>query len=469
MNKSNLLEILSNNKPTESYDAAWLKQVITTYPYFTGAAYALTKYYQQNQDFQFQQQLKITATLSADRKSLYKFVNLANSNVVDPVINVVSENKLIADVPNVELEKASNTESEIEVVEPTNGNATAEKLAVELVPEIISQEIVIEQTQLVKEEVSNDEIIENIVLDELDIQQNESDPITIASVNVSEHQISEVPDNAELPEFETAVQTSDYRAVEHITLNKKIEYHESDDIELSHDEVEQQNEKSAQNNVNVTEFLLGKEAVDVQKLDNKKENEPILSSSQDIEKTIPFNDIKTAVETAPTEHNVDMNIIANAIEKTLNVQEMTSAKSMLSPSPDEVFSFTDWLKQRTYQEKEQKVEESMIDNSTREPLTPIQIVEKAKADEILEKFIETQPRISKPKAEFYSPINMARQSVADTDELATETLATIYMAQGNYVKAIKVYEALMAKNTDRKPYFTALIKKAKDRILTKKS
>jgi hypothetical protein len=63
---------------------------------------------------------------------------------------------------------------------------------------------------------------------------------------------------------------------------------------------------------------------------------------------------------------------------------------------------------------------------------------------------------------------MAKQSVADHDELVTETLGTIYMAQGNYLKAIKVYESLIYKFPDKEAYFKKLIKKAKDRMQPKK-
>ena len=164
-----------------------------------------------------------------------------------------------------------------------------------------------------------------------------------------------------------------------------------------------------------------------------------------------------------------MNIITYAIEKTVNIDEMTTPQFSASISKNDELSFTEWLHQRKFNETEIKNIESDKDLAKDNNSAPIQKVEKAKAVEILEKFIETQPRISKPKVEFYSPINMARQSVADTDELATETLATIYMSQANYAKALKVYETLMLKNPDKKAHFAGLIKKTKDKMQPKKS
>ncbi len=83
------------------------------------------------------------------------------------------------------------------------------------------------------------------------------------------------------------------------------------------------------------------------------------------------------------------------------------------------------------------------------------------SDSIIEKFIKESPSISRPKAEFFNPVNMAKISVEEDDDLATETLAKIYTKQGNYKKAIRIYEKLCLKFPDKMPYFVALIQKIK--------
>jgi tetratricopeptide (TPR) repeat protein len=92
------------------------------------------------------------------------------------------------------------------------------------------------------------------------------------------------------------------------------------------------------------------------------------------------------------------------------------------------------------------------------------LVNKNKAfdsDSIIEKFIKESPSISRPKAEFFNPANMAKISIEEDDDLATETLAKIYTKQGNYKKAIRIYEKLCLKFPDKMPYFVALIQKIK--------
>jgi hypothetical protein len=149
MNKSNLLEILSDNKPIEKADADWLKQVINTYPYFTGAAFALTKYYNQNQDFQFQQQLKITATLASDRKALYNFVNVGTENTLENNVGIEPKSQIIIDSkPSVNV----NVEKE---------NLVDEVITFDKIEEVIISDPISEPATTEFVEPENEQIIED--------------------------------------------------------------------------------------------------------------------------------------------------------------------------------------------------------------------------------------------------------------------------------------------------------------------
>jgi tetratricopeptide (TPR) repeat protein len=80
-----------------------------------------------------------------------------------------------------------------------------------------------------------------------------------------------------------------------------------------------------------------------------------------------------------------------------------------------------------------------------------------KAEILIDEFIQNQPKI-KPRTEFYSPENMARKSIEDSEEIVTETLAKIYSKQGNIAKAKSIYNQLILKNPEKKSYFTSLIR-----------
>jgi tetratricopeptide (TPR) repeat protein len=82
---------------------------------------------------------------------------------------------------------------------------------------------------------------------------------------------------------------------------------------------------------------------------------------------------------------------------------------------------------------------------------------------IIEQFIQQEPRITPMKA-YNNPVNMARKSVQESDELVTETLAAIYAQQGNFEKAISFYEKLSLKIPEKSAYFAALIKDLKNKL-----
>jgi tetratricopeptide (TPR) repeat protein len=83
--------------------------------------------------------------------------------------------------------------------------------------------------------------------------------------------------------------------------------------------------------------------------------------------------------------------------------------------------------------------------------------------DIINKFIQEDPRIKPKETEFYSPANMARLSEKDSG-IVSETLALIHVDQGNFQEAINTYEKLMVKNPKKSSYFAAQIKILKQKI-----
>ncbi len=89
-------------------------------------------------------------------------------------------------------------------------------------------------------------------------------------------------------------------------------------------------------------------------------------------------------------------------------------------------------------------------------------------EKLIDAFIEKPIQRAKPiKQEFFSPVNMAKQSVSDNDFFVTETLAKIYIKQGNLTKAIKVYQNLSLKNPEKNNIFAAQIKILKEQLHNK--
>ncbi len=133
-------------------------------------------------------------------------------------------------------------------------------------------------------------------------------------------------------------------------------------------------------------------------------------------------------------YNIEKEVIPQA-----NIQEPGNLS-------EQTFSFTNWLRVTSHQP---------IDTSGEKE------EEKKSVMDLIDKFIDSEPKLTKPKKEFYSPIDKARKSVMDDDTLVTETLAKIYHKQGNYAKAIKSYEILSLKYPKKSVFFAARIEEIK--------
>jgi len=182
---------------------------------------------------------------------------------------------------------------------------------------------------------------------------------------------------------------------------------------------------------------------------------------------------KTVEQTPKTESNFIREFETNAsigietIAQIENHQEIIeviqdepiiepTVSSQANPLPpaihfsEEKDSFLGWLN---------KLNKSPEKNELRQPLNGTKI-EKEEVDNLVDRFIQTAPRISKPsKAEFFSPILMAKKSVEDNDMIVSETLARIYIDQGNIEKAIHIFRKLSLLYPDKNTYFAALILK----------
>lgn len=136
------------------------------------------------------------------------------------------------------------------------------------------------------------------------------------------------------------------------------------------------------------------------------------------------------------------------------IEEVKSNTAENSPEIEGQTDFVKWLKNlKSDTSKNEKTEENISEK---------------KENKIIDAFMEKPVQRVKPiKQDFYSPVNMAKQSVTDNDFFVTETLAKIYIKQGNLAKAIKVYQNLSLKNPEKNTIFAAQIKILKEQLHNK--
>jgi tetratricopeptide (TPR) repeat protein len=129
-------------------------------------------------------------------------------------------------------------------------------------------------------------------------------------------------------------------------------------------------------------------------------------------------------------------------EKTETIEAKLEIGKPLEFSKQEKHSFQEWLQlaKITPIERENETPEPEIDE------------EKKKKSELIDKFIESNPKIISVKNAPVSPINIDKPS-QDNSYLMTETLAKVYLEQKKYQKAIQAYEILILKYPEKSSFF----------------
>lgn len=168
---------------------------------------------------------------------------------------------------------------------------------------------------------------------------------------------------------------------------------------------------------------------------------------------IAFESIIEKEETNEENHFSDVEEIAPKddleepmIEPEVNTEEERVIEHEVdegnSNIPNFVNTWQNWLK---------------IDRADKQEEEPQKIIEK-KAD-IIDKFIEENPKISQLKEETNF---IVKEKANDISHLMTETLAKLYVEQRLYTKAITAYEALQKKHPEKHEEFEGRIQEIKD-------
>jgi tetratricopeptide (TPR) repeat protein len=181
------------------------------------------------------------------------------------------------------------------------------------------------------------------------------------------------------------------------------------------------------------------------------------------ENTLKQSLLTSIKEAAPIEVETELEIeeefetpteIANETTPTETVEEKLEIGKPLAFSLTERHSFQEWLQLSKIQPIQR---EENIPIVTAEKPSEVNF-EKQKKKVLIDKFIETNPKIPPVKKDSDIPSIFYEPSNADNSFLMTETLARVYLEQKKYHKAIQAYEILILKYPEKSTFFA-------DRIL----
>ena len=370
----------------------------------------------------------------------------------------------------------------LEDIQIVENSATIEESVLEFSPERIAFEIeenpVVEAPTIAVEVISEEKsAIEEVAHEELDseqqfeIQENESDAEELVELPVEEADDTPIA----IEEIEET----------HLLVDDAVE-----------ESVDETHENEPQVNVEV----IAEQTVDSQDEDERIFAENFVESPFEevswLDNTITFEGFEDSLnydteteedaeqELAPISFDVEALLEGTISIETDIAEEITpESKQYNEESPASVNrkSFYDWLNVSAEEEKpsdlEQKplplsdnlvVEEVVAERSDAEEVRtsePVLTSEKDKVQSLVDKFIEAEPRISRPKAEFFSPVKSAKESVSEDGIPVSETLAKIYELQGNYPKAIAVFEKLMELLPNKRERFEMKIAEIKAKMV----
>lgn len=199
----------------------------------------------------------------------------------------------------------------------------------------------------------------------------------------------------------------------------------------------------------------------------KIEPNPINLSENEVEETIiSTENSEDLIEEATTKEvtSIDENSFESLSEEVIpELEEKLNIGKPIAFSQNEKHSFQEWLQLASFkpiERIEEKKETLSIQNSVqKEEKKHENSTSKLKKLEIIDKFIEANPKITPTKELIDLPSKPIETS--DTTHLMTETLARVYLEQKKYSKAIQAYEILILKYPEKSIFFADRIKDIK--------
>ncbi len=224
----------------------------------------------------------------------------------------------------------------------------------------------------------------------------------------------------------------------------EIPVKESQTITIEDSKIETNKETSLESKPNTVEDSI---LTTITSASPVEENETIEEIIENISEEENVDEEIQIIETNPIE-----NITLEGLSSEEIVSENLELGKPLAFSDSEKHSFQEWLQLSALKPIEREESKPTIDLPSEEHF------EKQKKNELIDKFIETSPKIPAVKHDTTIPSVFYEPSKADTSSLMTETLARVYLEQKKYQKAIQAYQILILKYPEKSSFFA-------DRIL----
>lgn len=381
--------------------------------------------------------------------SIFLAIKEAHSITFEKPIIIEEPKKLPEIDPSIFLaiKEAHSVSFEKPVIETENKIDAVDSVSnIEEENEILSEEEIEEET-IITEEPKIDRI-ENSILSSIKVSETPSITEPESIITIEEHKFDRIENSilSSIKESEAATTEQSAKA-EEIKAEPIIE-------EPILNSVEEEEDDSVIEEMIIPEFKMNSVErsilSSIKEAETKKPEEP----KEAIQEVIKAEDREEDKEEEIREENEEP--IEEIIEEEEpNEPAKTAAEHLeigkpLDFSLSEKHSFQEWLQLSRTEPIDRSNELSPEEQAKIEAAKE---EERQKKAEIIDKFIETNPKISPIKPGTSAPAVQIETTIEDNSYLMTETLARVYLEQKKYTKAIQAYEILILKYPEKITFF----------------
>ncbi len=418
-NLNNIGKLIADPNEIRKDDTEGLKELSAKYPYTSIFSLMYLIALKRYGDIHFEDELKHHSYRISDRYNLYYLVE-GSAEKITPVEPASEE--AVETIPEHIEEIAAEIETQIEPEEVLT-NILEEADTSDRTPfvEAISTEEA--PTEEFPTETTSNEVREEEQSDETEAEEETS-----------------IRDSEE-PYFDYEFSIDELDGLEFIRVDKEVLIEEEDPDSNISSPVE--NQEVLDDDTDNETIADEDDDEDLQKLEENIQLH-LISSGYHLEPLTAEEEEKIAEREVQTEENktAEEDKTEELIEEAVNEQKQESP-----------ISFTDWL----------HADKNFVAPQEKDPTESVKSVANFEEFNPLEELSGEKDR---PKTEFFSPSKKAKESLDESQLPVSETLAKIFVLQGNYPKAIYVYEQLMLKFPEKKVFFADSIAQIKEKLNT---